>query len=615
MIRNFLLFTFCIFLTTAISAQEYIWGGPLDSNSTFAGGLNDWTNNAISPNANAVWTWTADGAMSNGAFWGARDPIESPSAANGAAGFNSDFLDNDGNSMNIGGGVAPAPQASELISPTMDCTGESAVFLEFYQYFREFNTDALSVGVSSDNGMTWDTLIPINENIPTNQELSGENHQIFDISPWAANNPNVKIKFVWEGEYYFWIVDDVSLIRQPRHNLVMGDFFYPPASYATPVTQIATDSFGFSADISNMGSEDQTNVTLYARVFQLPSLNLLYIDSLVVPVLPAGTIDSNFATPNLWAPALPTGDYLINYIVFADSVDYNLTDNDNIDLSIFRSDFTVTTDQFAKEDDIQIGFQPGGGGDYYAANLYQMSPASIDTHEVVDVTFSASSGATPIEGRNVTIYLLEVSDNVDAGFNNFDINDDFLTNSDLTIIAVGSYTYTANDASFDEITTTFDDPALLLPGKRYFLMTEYIDANNIMFQSYDQTREYFQISSITYSTQWFLGGFGAENSAVIRMQIKPYVVNTDETPLPEASVQVFPNPTQDYVRMAVEFDEATKATVSVLDNAGHVIQLYNYPALVNETLEYDVSHLASGAYMLRIATEKGSATKRFVIQK
>ena len=88
-----LVFSMLIYISlfqTGIS-QTYIWGGPEDINSEFDGGLNDWTINVISPNENAAWIWEADGTADRGAYFGDRTPIESPSVANGAMTFDSDF--------------------------------------------------------------------------------------------------------------------------------------------------------------------------------------------------------------------------------------------------------------------------------------------------------------------------------------------------------------------------------------------------------------------------------------------------------------------------------------------------------------------------------------------
>ena len=162
------------FLFGNVNAQV-IWGGPGDPNSEFDGGLNDWTVNAISsavPDsaANALWVWSADGSGSTGGYWGERTPINSPSVANGAAIFNSDFYDNGGVQGDFGLGLAPSPQTSELVSPIIDCSGETSVALKFFQYFRNFDATT-SVLVSGDAGATFTEYgITVNDDVPTNGE-------------------------------------------------------------------------------------------------------------------------------------------------------------------------------------------------------------------------------------------------------------------------------------------------------------------------------------------------------------------------------------------------------------------------------------------------------------
>jgi len=109
-------FVFLFASSITLNSQTYIWGGPGNVNSEFNGGLNDWTINAVSPNANALWIWEEDGKADNGKWWFNRNPIESPSISNGAMVFDSDFYETGGQNGNNGDGIAPNSQTGELIS-------------------------------------------------------------------------------------------------------------------------------------------------------------------------------------------------------------------------------------------------------------------------------------------------------------------------------------------------------------------------------------------------------------------------------------------------------------------------------------------------------------------
>ncbi|MEL6924610.1 MAG: hypothetical protein AAFO94_11240, partial [Bacteroidota bacterium] len=161
---------FMVLSVFALNAQtvNYLFGGPGDANSEFAGGLNDWITVGVSSDVpdsaqNAVWVWTPDGRLNTGRFWGDAGTIFSPSVTNGAAGFNSDFLDNGG--ADFGTGAAPSPHRGELISPMFDCTGVNDVILKFNHSARNFRSTFL---VEVTNGSD-STIYNINDEIPVNK--------------------------------------------------------------------------------------------------------------------------------------------------------------------------------------------------------------------------------------------------------------------------------------------------------------------------------------------------------------------------------------------------------------------------------------------------------------
>lgn len=209
-------------------AQFYIWGAEswngadngqfVNSFVETAGSTYDpatWTARTISDNSGntipgaAFWsrtlTGTSQGINSNGAV------INSPTQSNGAAIFDSDFLDSDG--VAPGQGASLATQRGELISPLIDITGytDSLLSAKFYLKYANANFDEFSISFSTDNGTTWGTSHDILAVHPNNAE--GFTSVLFNDHPTygAVNLTQCRVKLTFEGAYDYVIIDDFSL--------------------------------------------------------------------------------------------------------------------------------------------------------------------------------------------------------------------------------------------------------------------------------------------------------------------------------------------------------------------------------------------------------------------
>lgn len=201
--------------------NNFIQGGPATSNSWAAYSIYDGSG---SP-GNAFWTRSTTGA-SQGAYWGTRGPITSTTQANGVAIFDSDFMDNAGIPGNFGQGTSVAPHKGELISPSIDLTGytDSALQVTFVCLWRNFQVTELSVSLSVDGGTTY-TDKSIISYLPAaaNASNSGYIDVIFpNITAGVANLTNCKLKFTFDGNYYFAMIDDVSISTADPYDLTIS---------------------------------------------------------------------------------------------------------------------------------------------------------------------------------------------------------------------------------------------------------------------------------------------------------------------------------------------------------------------------------------------------------
>ncbi|WMX12683.1 MULTISPECIES: T9SS type A sorting domain-containing protein [unclassified Aureispira] len=230
----------------AANAQTKLWGvgasnGQADAEfqnafvqSTTAGSYSatQWTALTVNENdaavmpGNAYWVRSTTG-ISQGAYVGTLNPANSVSAANGVAIFDSDFMDNGGVSTAPGTGTSPAEHRGELISPRIDLTGatDSAIVVQFYSYYRPFRLTELSLSISTDDGTTWSTpvSIPALQPTPQNSFVRGMVRAMFpSVTAGVANLSQCRLKFSFDGELYFSILDDIVIEMAPEYDIAIG---------------------------------------------------------------------------------------------------------------------------------------------------------------------------------------------------------------------------------------------------------------------------------------------------------------------------------------------------------------------------------------------------------
>jgi hypothetical protein len=239
--KNALLY-FIIILsyTNALQAQTKIWGvgatngaaegefqnAFVDTTVVGSYALNSWTalsiydTDTIFP-GNAYWTRSTLG-YSQGAYAGST-PMPSPSQINGVAIFDSDYLDNNGLIAAFGIGSSPSQHRGELISPRIDLSGytDSSLMVQFFSRYRDYEMDELSISMSVDDGITWSTSIDCrslqDENIPGFVRVYFPN-----FTAGISNLSNCRIRFVFEGAYYFVTLDDVSIEVAQSYDLAIA---------------------------------------------------------------------------------------------------------------------------------------------------------------------------------------------------------------------------------------------------------------------------------------------------------------------------------------------------------------------------------------------------------
>ncbi len=213
-----LLFLCTLGISSGTKAQT-IWGAGSGNATTEAigefanafGTTNAWTAVDITPNA--FWVRTLSG-VSQGAYATGSTPINSPSMANGVALFDSDFMDNGGTQGAFGTGTCPSPHRGELHSPAIDLTGYTDISLnaKLYLNYRNFAITEISIGFSSDGGVTWNDF-SIDQGVAVNAAFAPAfiTVPLTDVTAGIANLGNCKLRLTFDGDYYYLMIDDLSL--------------------------------------------------------------------------------------------------------------------------------------------------------------------------------------------------------------------------------------------------------------------------------------------------------------------------------------------------------------------------------------------------------------------
>ncbi len=612
-----LLLTFMV--GSSLNAQTPFW------TQDFNGGLPaDWKAIMAAGNGNPTSNWVHTTTGPAGTF--STGPLLSTSAANGWMLFDSD--------LNCSGN-----QDVRLQSPKLDLTGRDVVILEFETHYRRFN-DVTSLRVSSDS-INW-VEIPVFSGFTNGQFADGTSvpgdtvnpfKVTIDLTAQAANKPQFWFAFRFLADPttviagtdigcgYSWQIDDVALYdidNTPAINIAIGDFFFPPASYAQPVSQIKTDTMGFFADLSNLGAATVTNVVLKAEVRQ--GTNAIWTDTLLIPAIDTSVMDSTFFLPNVFVPnnLAIANNYSIRYSVYSlDGADADMSNNTK------QEAFVVTDFLYSKEAGATTAYRPGGDpSDWAVANVYQTSKNWVDQYKAKKATMRVikNSSDGTLNGNTVTIALMEVNDDiVSANWDGFDSSTPFLTNPSLILKSFNLYNFTQNsqDVTIEQVLTdelNDIDIITLDPGKRYLLIADYQGAgNNLIFHAFSENISYFQISTAVYNDTWFLGGFGPEPAAVLRMEIDLYSTS-DEVSLPDNSLNFYPNPANSTLNVDINLEQPTLANITLADLNGRVITIDEVENAYKQRRQYDVSSLPNGMYIVRIATKAGTKTKKFVVQ-
>ena len=340
----------------------------------FTGGLPlNWSVVNNNPN-NFQWVWNT--VYQNGQFSAATNIITSTTAANGFMVLTGDFFNTP-----IPGTGAVAMDTyfeSETISLTnngLNPNGFGSVWVTYQQAMRYCCSGAnrLVLQASTDNFVTFQEYDASNA-IAVNA-ASGTVTNVINISTAAANSPDVKIRFLSEGNsHYYWMIDDFAVIEGPENDMELRtpylefnfDYAYNPFYGEVPYDLFPP--LPLSGFVYNNGSNDLTGVRIEGDIFHTadpvgaPGVGLVYSTSSTPVTLQSGitrdTADYTVTNSPRFVPTI-LGEFRVDMIATSDSIDQNL--GNEIHTQIFNTGDTA----FIRDDN---GYGGGTGPGSYVRN-------------------------------------------------------------------------------------------------------------------------------------------------------------------------------------------------------------------------------------------------------
>ena len=676
-----------LFMGTATAAQaQTIWGAgapdaSLDSIgrfmglSTSANQIHGWTATGFTtiPGGVANWESTTNTNSSYADFQGTDYDLVSPSAADGMAFFNSDSYYSTYNIF---------PQHAQLTSGTFSLAGyeNTPLVLKFHTSIYEFQSDTLSVAISTDNGATWNHIDLLTHlNVGVNESYNGE--VAVNISAYTNTVTDLsqcKVRFTFNGDSYFWAIDDVSIGVLPDYDItisgqtdgtLISDYFTTARvsnSIYVPFNQLSENEFVMGVRAFNQGALD-IPVALNPRFdltiekedangdWILESTQTLPFDT----IIPAnGRVYAAEYLADVANPWMPTaeGSYRATYEVKHDGTDGSSAQDTYVQYFAVTPANTVYSkvNLDANLAPIsRVSYNPAGLADATTAvtkfewgSMFYFPNGAQTALESVSFAVSAPSATTTAPGfttGSLAVRVYKYTANPNTGT----LDTDPLTSGQLLLVGLGTTNVSATTTGRQTATATILDvvteEALKLENETIYLVTVIQDNNNGLSVNTNGTNlsRAFSVGAETGLEYGFNMAFMEAMPSVLSITEKvgtgtpnttwygngfgPSTMPSLVLNLADATIAVdktenvnnlslFPNPTADVLNVSVDLEKASDVQYIITDIAGRVVRMNATANVQNETVTFNVADLAAGVYTITVKSDKGISTEKFVKQ-
>jgi len=643
---------------------------------TFDKGLNGWTSvaetmsndNATGELAADDWIWSNTGCVPSAFNMGNECLTRTELACQelGVVGIPAGYYQTQRTGDVSFVGAQPYPDViSSLVSPSIDLSKESCVNLTWIESHRGLNGGTLSrfgpaVQYSLDGGENWINpsqainSADVSTNYGGNYIVNAGQNAVQRSIPLigAEGNADVRLRFVFDGDFYFWIIDDITVIEGTTSDLIAQANFFAGAPI-NPMSLHQVSGYDFLIDIANLACSDQTNVNVNVTVTNSAGDEVHNVD------LPYGTIQSDSLAENVpfmqpFTPATEVDSYTITYTASSD-MDDDLTNNvrsigaDVVDELMFRKEDGTATGVIGPN--LGAFFVEGDpynwemGNIFYAPNA--ILPSGDEAFSFTDISFVLNN-PTQLIGEKLNVWLYKITDNDFDGIINKD------DASEITIVGQSEYTVTGTENTFITVELFPFGPDLLFePNTHYMAAIESnlgpssaatLAGNAMNFansNAYDYSpaifnarntangdltkiryahgfaitsEGYFRISPST-TGDLTTGNFPEGPTPLIRLGYEIVPLSSTVEINDNIKIEIAPNPASSDITLDLSIEEATDMEVSIVNLTGQIIMTKSFNDVTELRENFNVSSLASGIYMIHIDTKNGVQTKKFVVSK
>ncbi len=483
--KIFTLLTLLVVFLFSNNLKAQVYGVPIFT-WDFADGIpSDWTQGINSTTDLAHWEYRGPDTTPD-VTEGARgscsvlaQPITSVTQQNGFVIFDSNYWDDPGNfcGSGFGTGVDPAPHTAWLITNPLDFTSINNAVITFQQQYRHFGATTTRVQISVDGGTEWTDII-VNTGV---QSLNSE-WKSFNISSIITGQPDVRFKFTFNGTYYWWLLDDITVYIPNDNDLLLTFKGYtdntgidtPTQNFNLEYDQYPTSMlppFKFKSVIQNVGGITQTGVNMNVSIIQDATLEVYNQSSSNANVPPAATQNLNITAT--YTPPSVIGDYMIYYTINQNEADQNLANNvDSLDYSITA--YTYAQDEGPSEGSyVQTDFYdtyPMEAGNFYeafAANNYvhsikaAIADGTTIGKEIVGRIYNAAYDSLYVQTATYIVNLADLNSPGEEDFVTLYFDEPFLMQNDSLYFVVVAETDSLNEFSVARSGLSFGESSLI----------------------------------------------------------------------------------------------------------------------------------------------------------